>query len=345
MHPPPSPRRANPRLPLHKRKFSRDIYDTRNRHGDPEPSWSRVEKISSILDIGDLTVTTRLQARSKPKRVRFADETSVTGGEDVTQREEANGVPTEDSGFLETESRLTAPNGNTPALPNAEDVDPLTVQRERRRRIATAQDEELRWANLKTVLCGEESNLTYRAERNAWKMSDHFVLSEDNVLCYVGTRPLRCDQQQEDTMLRLVVPSTKVQEVLQNCHDSLEGGHQGIARTFYRVRLDYYWIGLYTDVARHVRSCPDCSSSKSRPKIRGFSPGNILAERPFQVVSTDFVIPLPKSRRGNTALLLFQCAFTGYVIDKPMTDTTALRVAQAFEECVREIRRTLSHQT
>ncbi|OWZ02575.1 reverse transcriptase [Phytophthora megakarya] len=125
-----------------------------------------------------------------------------------------------------------------------------------------------------------------------------------------------------------------IQEVLQNCHDSLEGGYQGIARTFYRVKLDYYWIGLYADGARHVRSCPDCSSSNSRPKIRGYSLGNILAERPFQVVPMNFVIPLRKSRRDNTPLLLFQCAFTGYVMGKAMADTTALRVDQAFEECV-----------
>ncbi|OWZ16421.1 reverse transcriptase [Phytophthora megakarya] len=39
-----------------------------------------------------------------------------------------------------------------------------------------------------------------------------------------------------------------------------------------------------------------------------------------------------KSRRGNTALILFQCAFTGYVMGKAMADTTALRVARAFEE-------------
>ncbi|OWZ15534.1 hypothetical protein PHMEG_00010811 [Phytophthora megakarya] len=90
-------------------------------------------------ETGDLTATTRFQARSKLKRVRFADETSVTGGEDVTQREETNGVPTEDSVRLETElSRVTVPNCDTPVLPDAEDVDPLTVQRERRRRIASA---------------------------------------------------------------------------------------------------------------------------------------------------------------------------------------------------------------
>ncbi|KAE9284417.1 hypothetical protein PR003_g26856, partial [Phytophthora rubi] len=48
----------------------------------------------------------------------------------------------------------------------------------------------------------------------------------------------------------------------------------------------------------------------------------------------DFVIPLPKPHRGNTALLLFQCSFTGFVIAKAMSDTTALTVAQAFEECI-----------
>ncbi|KAG3061664.1 hypothetical protein PI125_g24670 [Phytophthora idaei] len=125
-----------------------------------------------------------------------------------------------------------------------------------------------------------------------------------------------------------------VQEVLQNCHDSLEGGHQGVVRTYQRVKKDYYWSGSYSDVDKHVRSCSDCSTSKSRPQLRGYSPGNILAERPFQIVSMDFVIPLPKSRRGNTALLLLQCAFTGYVIAKAMADTSALKVTQAFEECV-----------
>ncbi|GMG18034.1 unnamed protein product [Phytophthora fragariaefolia] len=48
----------------------------------------------------------------------------------------------------------------------------------------------------------------------------------------------------------------------------------------------------------------------------------------------NFVIPLPKSRRGNTTLLLFQCAFTEFVMVKAMSDTSALCVAQAFDEYV-----------
>ncbi|OWY91982.1 reverse transcriptase [Phytophthora megakarya] len=179
-------------------------------------------------EFGDLTVTTRQQAKSACKRIRFADEISVQGLDDSVARDEPNDTPTEAPNSEDQEERRVT--GSTPASPNAR------------------------------------------------------------------TRLLTSDHLQEEPTLRLVVPTTMIQEVLQNCHDSLEGGHQGIARTFYRVKLDYYWVGLYADVARHVRSCPDCSSSKSRPKLRGYSPGNILAERPFQIVSMDFVIPLPKSR-------------------------------------------------
>ncbi|OWY99269.1 hypothetical protein PHMEG_00029758 [Phytophthora megakarya] len=118
----------------------------------------------------------------------------------------------------------------------------------------------------------------------------------------MNSTPRNQQDNQEELRLRLVVPTTMIQEVLQNNHDSLEGGHQDVVRTYQRVNQDYYWFGLYADVEKHVKS-------KSKPQLRGYSPGNILAERPFQIVSMDFVIPLPKSRRGNTALLAIPVYF------------------------------------
>ncbi|OWZ10655.1 hypothetical protein PHMEG_00016465 [Phytophthora megakarya] len=107
----------------------------------------------SQREIGDLTVTTSLQAKSRPKRVSFADENSVTDEEGAAQREEASGVTTEDSIDQEAElSRITVPNYDTSVSLKAKHVNPLTLQRERRRRIVTAHGEELRWDNLKTVL-------------------------------------------------------------------------------------------------------------------------------------------------------------------------------------------------
>ncbi|OWY95426.1 reverse transcriptase [Phytophthora megakarya] len=174
------------------------------------------------------------------------------------------------------------------------------IQLERRLRIAIVQDEELKWINLKTVYLETPTSSNIELPE-----MQRFLLTDDNVLYYMNPTPRNQQTNQQELRLRLVVPTTMIQEVLQNNHDSLEGGHQGVVRTYQRVKQDYYWFGLYADVEKHVKSCPDCSSSKSKPQLRGYSPGNILAERPFQIVSMDFVIPLLKSRQGNTALLLF----------------------------------------
>ena len=89
-----------------------------------------------------------------------------------------------------------------------------------------------------------------------------------------------------------MIPTTLIDEILLNCHNSIEGGHQGIVRTYHRVKSDYYWTGLCADVAKHVQACEDCSTGKSKPQLKGYSIGNVISERPFQVVSMEFVIPL-----------------------------------------------------
>ncbi|POM61219.1 hypothetical protein PHPALM_29801, partial [Phytophthora palmivora] len=112
------------------------------------------------------------------------------------------------------------------------------------------------------------------------------------------------------------------------------GGHQGIMRTYEKLRSEFYWHGMYADVEIFVKECVDCASGKGRPQNPGPSPGNIEPKRPFEVVSMDFVTHLPKSDRGNTFLLLFQDSFSGFVMCKPMSSTTAQDVAEVYEEQV-----------
>ena len=134
--------------------------------------------------------------------------------------------------------------------------------------------------------------------------------------------------------LRLVVPSAMKADILHLHHDDLQGGHQGITRTFERIKNEYYWRGMFKDVENHVRECTDCVTSKGSAPNAGPSPGNVMPEYPMQYISMDFVIPLPESHQGNVALLLFQDMFTGYVMTKPMRSTTTQEVAEAYEEVV-----------
>ena len=65
-----------------------------------------------------------------------------------------------------------------------------------------------------------------------------------------------------------MVPITLIEEILLNCYESVEVGHQGIVRTYDRVKTNYYWKGHYADVAKHVQSRDNCSTSKRKPYLK-----------------------------------------------------------------------------
>ncbi|GMG15245.1 unnamed protein product [Phytophthora fragariaefolia] len=149
------------------------------------------------------------------KRVRFAD-THEEASEALPMEPEPPDRPndaTTESSHVENGEIF---HGAAERPPSAEDVDPLEEQEERRRRVGRAQDEDLRWANLKLVLKGESSSLGYKAAREAWKMADRCELSDDGLLYFLGENRRWGKDRMNGTVLRLVVPTTKVQEVLQS---------------------------------------------------------------------------------------------------------------------------------
>ena len=120
------------------------------------------------------------------------------------------------------------------------DIYTLVVQAERREIISKSQDEEEKWATLTIFLRGEFDKLTHWKVSFAWKLANCFVLSEDGILYYLGrSREVR-DVMDEDLKLRLIFPTTLIDEILLNCHNSVNGGHQGIVKTFHRMKSDFY---------------------------------------------------------------------------------------------------------
>ncbi|GMF37367.1 unnamed protein product [Phytophthora lilii] len=94
-----------------------------------------------------ITAMTRSQAKeAKRKRVRFADETPETRPEAVKNREEALQDPSETSFQMleENAAQDLTEDANSTIPPSATDIDPAEVQEERRQRLASSQDEELR---------------------------------------------------------------------------------------------------------------------------------------------------------------------------------------------------------
>ena len=127
----------------------------------------------------------------------------------------------------------------TPAKVPADILQEEMVQRLRIERIRAAQDEEMWIRDLKWYLRGEWNNLSADVALTCGKMAITYDLDDDGLLLYCpypGTF-----NEDRDGMIRLVIPESLQQDFLHHYHASVEGGHQGIGRTYLRIRKHFHW--------------------------------------------------------------------------------------------------------
>ncbi|KAG6586714.1 reverse transcriptase [Phytophthora cinnamomi] len=241
----------------------------------------------------------------------------------VVRKEEADSV----ARVSPATTRSKARSRSTPTVLQEEVVRELRIDR-----IRQAQDEEAWIAGLKKYLVGAAQDLTQDEARSYGNISMDYEVDLSDLLFYC--HPTRRSEADRDGLMRLVIPETLQQDVLHHYHASLEGGHQGIGRTYQKIRDHFHWRGLYRSVQQYVGECVDCETGKGRPRIQGESPGNIQATYPFQIIAMDHIPSLPKSYKGNTELLIWVDLFTGYVIAKASASRTAQTIAESYEECV-----------
>ncbi|KAE8992182.1 hypothetical protein PF005_g18834 [Phytophthora fragariae] len=65
---------------------------------------------------------------------------------------------------------------------------------------------------------------------------------------------------------RVVLPPTVWAVVFKEMHGSVWSGHLRGPHTYERLARLYWWPGLYREVRRWVRGCPECGSRKAKPR-------------------------------------------------------------------------------
>lgn len=121
-----------------------------------------------------------------------------------------------------------------------------------------------------------------------------------------------------------LVPKELRDTVLKECHDSPLAGHGGFAKTFDRVRQQYYWPKMGSDIKKHISKCHVCLLVKiPQFKPAGFMGKSKVVTAPFQTISSDIIGPLPKSSSGFLYMVVSVCLFTKYVWVRPLRRATA----------------------
>lgn len=132
---------------------------------------------------------------------------------------------------------------------------------------------------------------------------------------------------------KLAVPKGARKRVLQEGHDDPKAAHLGIFKTKKRIQRLYYWPKMTSDIATYVRKCNVCLQYKTDPQPRSGLMGKQKAvSRPWQLISTDFLGPFPRSSKGNTFLLVVSDWFTKYSLLFPLRAATASSVIRVLEE-------------
>ena len=122
-------------------------------------------------------------------------------------------------------------------------------------------------------------------------------------------------------------------KIITEYHESVVGGHQGMARLFNRIRENFYWVGMRKQINDFVRSCPICQKTKLT-RIKTVQPLKITDTPQYFLdkVQMDIVGPMPITNKGNRYLLTLQDNLTKYVEAIPLPCIDAVTVALALAE-------------
>lgn len=123
------------------------------------------------------------------------------------------------------------------------------------------------------------------------------------------------------------------QQIIYEYHNTPTGGHSGVSRTVKRLKLNYQWKNLKTDVKHYILNCEVCQKNKTHKKTKQPMLITTTVTKAFERICLDIVGPLPITELGNTHILTMQDELTRYALTVALASTDATTVARAFVEC------------
>ena len=97
------------------------------------------------------------------------------------------------------------------------------------------------------------------------------------------------------------------QKVLLELHTSPLGGDSGFLKTYHRVKKEFFWDGLKSDIQKFVAECLVCQQNKVKTiKTSGLLLPLAIPSQHWQEVSMDFIMGLPKSERKSVIMVVVE---------------------------------------
>lgn len=134
------------------------------------------------------------------------------------------------------------------------------------------------------------------------------------------------------TVWKIWVPDGLRHQLIAAAHQPSSASHGGVDKTIDLVRRYYYWPGLAAEVRVFVSSCSTCKEVKApNQTLRPPMGRQTTTDRPFQRMFIDLLGPYPRSKSGNTVILIVLDQLSKFVWLKPLRRGTAISIVRFVE--------------
>ena len=131
---------------------------------------------------------------------------------------------------------------------------------------------------------------------------------------------------------QLCIPDCPMREnIIREKHSGVFARHFGMDKTLEQLSHFYFWPKMQRDVQRFVTKCKVCKLAKGHSQNTGLYAPLPIPSRPWDSVSLDFVLGLPKTQRGYDSVMVVVDIFSKMAHFIPCRKTNdATHVAHLF---------------
>ena len=192
--------------------------------------------------------------------------------------------------------------------------------------VSQLEDENIKWAYemiRDKVITVDRENLNDQEKRSYFAQRNRLMISGNNLF-------RRWEDENGFVRFQYVVPKAERPRLLDLAHSSVYACHLGCDKILNRIKDRFYWPGYAADTEKYVRECLKCQLIKAPHQYSRAALKPLLPAKPWAVMTSDFVGPLPKTARGNKACQVIVDHFSKYVEVYPCPDMLSKTAANNF---------------
>ena len=162
---------------------------------------------------------------------------------------------------------------------------------------------------------------------------------DDNLCIHHGRLVVRQSLQSGTSLLLIIVPSSLRRLIFNVFHGSPIGGHFGIYKTLFRIRMRFFWPRCRQDVIDWIKECAHCILTDKSVRRHSEVLFSWPVTTPMFVLHCDLWSPgSTVAESGASHLLSAMCDLTQFVVSVPVHDIHAHELARLlFQEILLKV--------